>query len=77
VRVTPPESLDEARRVVERFVTHYNGERLHSAIGYVTPDDVLAGRQKAIWAERDRKLEEARARRALQRAEKREEVKAA
>ena len=48
IRVTPPESLAEARRVVERFVAHYNGDRLHSAIGYVTPDDVLAGRQKAI-----------------------------
>jgi len=77
IRVTPPESLAEARRVVERFVAHYNGERLHSAIGYVTPNDVLAGRQKAIWAERDRKLEEARARRAQRRAKKREEVKAA
>jgi len=77
IRVTPPESLAEARRVVERFVAHYNGDRLHSAIGYVTPNDVLASRQTAIWAERDRKLEEARARRAQRRAEKREEVKAA
>ena len=77
IRVTPPESLAEARRVVERFVAHYNGDRLHSAIGYVTPNDVLAGRQTAIWAERDRKLEEARALRAQRRAEKRGEVKAA
>jgi len=34
--------------------------RLHSAIGYVTPNDMLAGRQAQIHAERDRKLEEAR-----------------
>jgi putative transposase len=34
--------------------------RLNSAIGYVTPKDVLAGRQQEIHAERDRKLEAAR-----------------
>ncbi|AUX28234.1 uncharacterized protein SOCE836_003020 [Sorangium cellulosum] len=38
----------------------YNGVRLHSAIGYVTLNELLAGRAKAIWAERDRKLEVAR-----------------
>ena len=38
----------------------YNYTRLHSAIGYVTPSDMLAGRQAAIHAERDRKLEAAR-----------------
>ena len=57
IRVTPPSTLEEARRIVERFVAQYNAERLHSAIGYVTPNDVPAGRQAAIWAERDRKLE--------------------
>jgi hypothetical protein len=31
-----------------------------SAIGYVTPKDMLAGRQRGIQAERDRKLEAAR-----------------
>jgi hypothetical protein len=34
--------------------------RLHSAIGYVTPNDMLAGRQVEIHTERDRKLEAAR-----------------
>jgi hypothetical protein len=48
-----------------------------TANGYVTPDDVLAGRQKAVLAERDRWLEEARDRPAQRRAEKREGVKAA
>jgi hypothetical protein len=45
-------------------VKHYNEVRLHGALGYVTPLDMLAGLQKVIHAERDRKLEEARARRA-------------
>ncbi|MFZ0686663.1 MAG: hypothetical protein WAM89_14040 [Terriglobales bacterium] len=39
---------------------HYNNVRLHSATGYITPKDVLAGRQQEIHAERDRKLEAAR-----------------
>jgi transposase InsO family protein len=58
-----PLSLDGARQCVENFVQHYNHVRLHSAIGYVTPADRLAGRQQAIFDERDRKLEVARERR--------------
>jgi hypothetical protein len=42
-------------------VEEYNTRRLHSAIGYVTPHDRLAGRHTQIWEERDRKLEAARA----------------
>lgn len=38
-----------------------------SAIGYVTPNDLLAGRREAIHADRDRKLEAARERRAQRR----------
>jgi putative transposase len=60
VRIRPPSSLAEGRRLIESFVDKYNNHRLHSAIGYVTPADRLAGRQEAIWADRDRKLEAAR-----------------
>jgi transposase InsO family protein len=67
IRPSAPSSADEARQVVARFVEHYNGVRLHSAIGYITPNDFLAGRSKEIWAERDRKLAEARERRATRR----------
>ena len=56
-------SLTEARRRVSDYVDGYNHQRLHSAIGYVTPADKLAGLEEVIFAERDRKLEEARARR--------------
>ena len=58
---------DLARRLVEQFVDSYNHSRLHSAIGYVTPGDKLAGREQAVFSERDRKLTEARARRAHRR----------
>lgn len=63
IRPKAPGSLDEARRVVEGFVEYYNTVRLHSAIGYVAPADKLAGKENQIWAERDRKIEEARERR--------------
>lgn len=64
IRPKAPATVEEARRVVTAFVQHYNTERLHSAIGYVTPADRLAGRHTAITTERDRKLEAARALRA-------------
>jgi transposase InsO family protein len=60
IRPKAPGSLAEARRVVADFVEHYNTVRLHSAIGYVTPADKLAGREQEVWQMRDRKLEEAR-----------------
>jgi len=63
IRTETPLSLEDAQRVVARYVEHYNTVRLHSAIGYVTPQAKLEGREKAIFAERDRKLEQARERR--------------
>jgi putative transposase len=63
IRVTEFWSLDDARRVVEGYVRHYNEVRLHSAIGYVTPFTKLRGEEKQVFAERDRKLEAARERR--------------
>jgi hypothetical protein len=63
IRVQVPLSLDDARRIVADFVTHYNEVRLHSAVGYVTPKDKLLGNDEAIHAARDRKLTEARERR--------------
>jgi len=60
IRPGTPLSLEDARRLVARFVEHYNTVRLHSAIGYVTPADKLLGLEPVIHAERDRKLDEAR-----------------
>jgi hypothetical protein len=31
---------------VEGYVEHYNDVRLNSAIGYITPKDMLAGRRR-------------------------------
>ena len=62
-RLAAPSDLTAAKRVVAAFVEHYNHVRLHSALGYVTPADKLAGLETVIFAERDRKLEAARAQR--------------
>ncbi len=59
--------MEDARRLVTNYVGEYNEVRLHSALGYVTPSDKLYGREKAIFDERDRKLQEARERRAYNR----------
>jgi putative transposase len=70
IRPRTPLDLDDAKRSVAEFVRHYNEVRLHGAIGYVTPADKLAGRAEQIHADRDRKLAEARVRRAaIRRAE--------
>ena len=67
IRLAPPDSLDAARRYIYAYVEYYNNVRLHSVLGYVTPADKLAGLDVVIFAERDRKLEEARDRRAVAR----------
>jgi putative transposase len=67
IRPGTPISLEDAIRIVGRYVEHYNQVRLHSAIGYITPVDKLAGREGEIFAARDRKLAEARERRKQQR----------
>src|SRR5499425_3753048 len=60
IRPGTPLSVVDARRLVEGYVDHYNDVRLNSATGYITPKDMLAGRQREIHAERDQKLEKAR-----------------
>jgi hypothetical protein len=67
IRPGTPLSLEDARRLVAGFVGHYNTVRLHSALGYVTPKDMLEGHAPEILAARDRKLEAAREARKLRR----------
>jgi transposase InsO family protein len=48
IRPGTPLSLEDARRIIEKFVEHYNNVRLHSAIQYITPNDKLHGREKVL-----------------------------
>jgi putative transposase len=65
IRPKCPLSLEDANRIVAEYVEHYNTKRLHSSIGYITPETKLAGREQEIFASRKRKLEEAKANRVL------------
>jgi len=67
IRPRTPLSLEDAQHLVQGYVEHYNNTRLNSAIGYITPYDMIIGRQANIHAERDRKLQTARYQRQLRR----------
>jgi putative transposase len=71
IRRDTPLSREDALRIVALYVEHYNQVRLHSALGYLTPADKLAGHEAEIFAARDEKLEAARARRKARRAAER------
>ena len=60
IRPGVPLSLEHARQMVAAYVTYYNNERLHSAIGYVTPEAMMKGQAEEIWKQRRQRLEEAR-----------------
>jgi len=53
-------SLEDARNQLADYIRFYNDERLHSAIGYIAPNDKLGGRDRQIFKERDQKPEAAR-----------------
>ena len=48
IRTKTPLLLEDARRVVRMFVEYYNGERLHSSLGYISPEDKLKGRERYL-----------------------------
>jgi len=64
VRLQALTSKVQAEQVIAEYVRYYNEERLHSAIGYVTPKDLLEVRKAEIHESRDRKMKEAQRARA-------------
>lgn len=65
IREKLPVNHKEAKRIIELYIDYYNTQRLHSAVGYVTPHDKISGqaeviinrrRQKMAMAKRARKL---------------------
>ena len=67
IRKEPILSIEDARKVIERYINVYNSQRLHSAIGWITPLDKLRGRELEIFEQRDKKLETAREKRKIAR----------
>jgi putative transposase len=67
IRPLTPLTAEDTRRLIQTYVDRYNTVRLHSAIGYVTPEAMLNGQQAAIHAARDQKLEAARRQRQARR----------
>ena len=62
-RVIYPEtfrSIEEAEAFCMKFVSWYNDEHLHSALDFVTPNDVHTGRHHEIFARRNALLDEHR-----------------
>lgn len=64
VRPQTPLSLEDARRITEKYVSHYNDVRLHSSIGYVSPKTKLDGREREVFRLRKERLRKAKERRA-------------
>jgi transposase InsO family protein len=56
----------EVESLIDRFIDHYNNERLHQGINYVTPAERHDGRHTAIIAARKRGLQEAKERRRME-----------
>jgi putative transposase len=56
IRDMPKFSLEQVKKEVEEWIRFYNHERLHSALDYVAPMDVMEGRKDSILSERKRKL---------------------
>jgi transposase InsO family protein len=53
----------QAVKVIDRLIRWYNKERLHSALGFLRPVDYYRGEPEELYAERRRKLSDARHRR--------------
>lgn len=68
--------LDDARRLIAKFIEYYNTKRLHSSLYYLTPEDFLLGRANDRLQEREQKYARARqTRRADVRREARQPLK--
>ena len=69
IRPASPTTIEEAVRILDTYVQHYNSVRLHSALDYIAPLDFMNGLSSQIWAERDRRLHDARQLRAQRRTQ--------
>lgn len=54
------DAFETARAVIDELISWYNIERMHSGIGYVTPEAMYSGRAEQIHQARREKLQAAR-----------------
>lgn len=67
IRESTFSDLTELKQVVATYIDYYNEQRLHSAIGYVTPAQKLRGQAEEIFHARELKLAKARDQRKIRR----------
>ena len=53
-------SIEDARNQIQAYIEYYNTVRLHSAIYYVTPEDMFSGKARTILNTRQEKLDKVR-----------------
>ncbi len=56
LRIRPVFSVEKQKEVINGYIEYYNNERLHSAIHYLTPSDVMNNLDTEILANREKKL---------------------
>lgn len=56
IRPNSPLDIEDAERIIERYISDYNTVRLHSAIGYVPPMLRLEGKDYELLDLREQKL---------------------
>lgn len=56
-------SISDARRIIAEFIAYYNDKRLHSAVDYIAPLNILQGKREEIIQRRTEKLALARVKR--------------
>jgi putative transposase len=63
IRNMPKFTLGQVKKEVAEWIRFYNYVRLHSALGYFAPMDVMEGRRDSILLERKRKMLEGKLKR--------------
>jgi transposase InsO family protein len=56
LRTTSPISLEDFKQYIDSYINHYNTERLHASLSYLTPQDYLMNRQAVKLKLREEKL---------------------
>lgn len=61
LRTKSPITLEDFKEYIASYIKHYNSERLHSSLHYLTPEDFLLGGEKEKLVIREQKLRRAEA----------------